>query len=71
MDAEVGKSTNSMIKSAVFQPVIILIVYLPILSFTGYWRKMFKPMAYTVLFAIFGAFIFVCNLCTHIGGIVS
>ncbi len=57
MDAEVGKSTNSMIKSAVFSQIIILIVYLPILSLQGIEGKMFKPMAYTIAFAIFGAFI--------------
>ena len=57
MDEEVGKSTGSMIKSAVFSQIIILIVYLPILSLQGIEGKMFKPMAYTIAFAIMGAFI--------------
>jgi cobalt-zinc-cadmium resistance protein CzcA len=57
MDEEVGKSTGSMIKSAVFSQIIILIVYLPILSLEGIEGKMFKPMAFTIAFAIFGAFI--------------
>lgn len=57
MDNEVGKSTGSMIKSAVFSQIIILIVYLPILSLQGIEGKMFKPMAYTIAFAILGAFI--------------
>ncbi|MCW2798525.1 MAG: CusA/CzcA family heavy metal efflux transporter, partial [Nocardioides sp.] len=57
MDAEVHKSTNSMIKSAVFSQIIILIVYLPILSLQGIEGKMFKPMAFTVAFAVFGAFL--------------
>ena len=57
MDQEVGKSTGSMIKSAVFSQIIILIVYLPILSLQGIEGKMFKPMAYTIAFAIFGAFL--------------
>lgn len=57
MDEEVGKSTGSMIKSAVFSQIIILIVYIPILSLEGIEGKMFKPMAYTVAFAILGAFI--------------
>lgn len=57
MDDEVGKSTGSMIKSAVFSQIIILIVYIPILSLEGIEGKMFKPMAYTVAFAILGAFI--------------
>ncbi len=57
MDQEVGRSTGSMIKSAVFSQIIILIVYIPILSLQGIEGKMFKPMAYTVAFAILGAFI--------------
>ena len=57
MDAEVSKSTGSMIKSAVFSQIIILIVYLPILSLEGIEGKMFKPMALTIAFAILGAFI--------------
>jgi cobalt-zinc-cadmium resistance protein CzcA len=57
MDAEVATSTGSMIKSAVFSQIIILIVYIPILSLQGIEGKMFKPMAYTVGFAILGAFL--------------
>ncbi|AEA45822.1 CusA/CzcA family heavy metal efflux RND transporter [Fluviicola taffensis] len=57
MDSEVSKSTGSMIKSAVFSQIIILIVYLPILSLQGIEGKMFKPMALTIAFAILGAFI--------------
>ncbi|WP_343604425.1 CusA/CzcA family heavy metal efflux RND transporter [Fluviicola sp.] len=57
MDAEVSKSTGSMIKSAVFSQIIILIVYLPILSLEGIEGKMFKPMALTIAFAILGAFL--------------
>ena len=57
MDTEVGNSTGSMITSAVFSQIIILIVYLPILSLQGIEGKMFKPMAFTIAFAILGAFI--------------
>lgn len=57
MDQEVSKSTGSMIKSAVFSQIIILIVYLPILSLQGIEGKMFKPMALTIAFAILGAFL--------------
>lgn len=57
MDAEVNASTGSMIKSAVFSQIIILIVYIPILSLQGIEGKMFKPMAFTVAFAILGAFL--------------
>lgn len=57
MDSEVRQSTGTMIKSAVFSQIIILIVYLPILSLEGIEGKMFKPMAFTIGFAILGAFI--------------
>lgn len=57
MDREVNNATGSMINSAVFSQIIILIVYIPILSLQGIEGKMFKPMAYTVSFAIFGAFL--------------
>lgn len=57
MDEEVSRSTGSMIKSAVFSQIIILIVYLPILSLQGIEGKMFKPMAFTIAYAILGAFI--------------
>ncbi len=39
----------------VFGVAIIIIVYLPILSLEGIEGKMFKPMAYTVVFALIGA----------------
>lgn len=57
MDEEVTRSSGSMIKSAVFSQIIILVVYLPILSLEGIEGKMFKPMAFTIAFAILGAFI--------------
>lgn len=57
MDEEVNSSTGHMIKSAVFSQIIILIVYIPILTLQGIEGKMFKPMAFTVGFAILGAFL--------------
>jgi len=53
-DITQGVSTRLM-RSALFGQLIILIVYLPILSLTGVEGKMFRPMALTVSFAIFGA----------------
>ena len=38
-----------------FGVAIIIIVYLPILSLQGIEGKMFRPMAYTVVFALIGA----------------
>jgi heavy metal efflux system protein len=40
-----------------FGELIIMIVYLPILTLTGIEGKMFYPMAFTVLAALFGAMI--------------
>ena len=57
MDGEVETSAGTMMNSAVFGQIIILIVYLPILTLQGIEGKMFKPMAETVSFAIIGAFI--------------
>ncbi|HRE66776.1 MAG TPA: CusA/CzcA family heavy metal efflux RND transporter [Cyclobacteriaceae bacterium] len=57
MDEEVEHSASSMMRSAAFGQIIILIVYLPILSLVGIEGKMFKPMAQTVSFAILGALI--------------
>lgn len=51
------KGTSEIIQSASFGQFIILIVYIPILAFTGIEGKMFKPMALSVIFALLGAFI--------------
>ena len=55
MDDITESVTNRLMKSALFGQLIILIVYFPILSLTGVEGKMFRPMALTVSFAIFGA----------------
>lgn len=57
MDTEVNYSASRMMNSAVFGQIIILIVYLPIFTLQGIEGKMFKPMAQTVAFALFGAFV--------------
>ncbi len=57
MDEQVTSSASKMMNSAVFGQIIILIVYLPIFTLQGIEGKMFKPMAQTVAFALFGAFI--------------
>lgn len=55
MNETVFYSSSSIIKSAVFGILIILIVYLPIFALGGIEGKMFKPMAFTVGFALIGA----------------
>src|SRR5258706_660725 len=57
MDKEVKHAASSMMNSAAFGQIIILIVYLPILTLVGIEGKMFRPMAQTVAFCIVGALI--------------
>lgn len=55
MDELTYKSASSMMNSAFFGQLIILIVFTPILFLEGVEGKMFQPMAYTFGFAILGA----------------
>ncbi len=55
LDENVSDAGKRVSRSAVFGVAIILIVYLPILAFTGIEGKMFRPMAQTVSFALLGA----------------
>ena len=57
IDKEIYHSTSKIRTSAAFGEIIIMIVYLPIFVLAGIEGKMFIPMAQTVAFAIFGAFI--------------
>ncbi len=57
LDENIYKAGVRVNRAAVFGVSIILIVYLPILSFSGIEGKMFKPMAQTVSFALIGALI--------------
>lgn len=57
MGEEVYHSASKIWTSAAFSEIIILVVYLPNLALVGIERKMFRPMAETVAFAIMGAFI--------------
>ncbi len=59
MDKVAYDAGSTMMSSAFFGQIIILIVFTPILFLTGVEGKMFKPMAYTFGFAMIGA-IFLC-----------
>ena len=50
-------SSRQVRKATLFGELIIMIVYLPILTLTGIEGKMFFPMAFTVLVALFGAMV--------------
>jgi heavy metal efflux system protein len=56
--ATILEATLEVRKATIFGELIIAIVYFPILTLSGIEGKMFKPMALTVLYALFGAFIF-------------
>lgn len=53
----VQRGAEEMIRPTVFGQAIIILVYLPLLAFTGVEGKMFHPMALTVMFALIAAFI--------------
>jgi len=50
-------SAEEMIKPSAYGQAIIILVYVPLLTFTGVEGKMFEPMALTVMIALIGAFI--------------
>ncbi len=53
---EVMVASREMIQPSVFGQAIIIMVYIPLLTFTGVEGKMFEPMALTVIFALVAAF---------------
>lgn len=55
--SEVTLAAREMIQPTVYGQAIIIIVYLPLLTFTGVEGKMFQPMALTVIIALGAAFI--------------
>ncbi|AWB26128.1 MULTISPECIES: efflux RND transporter permease subunit [Methylobacterium] len=55
--ATVRASAEEMIKPSLFGQAIIILVYVPLLTFTGVEGKMFEPMALTVIIALVSAFV--------------
>jgi cobalt-zinc-cadmium resistance protein CzcA len=53
----VTASTSEMIRPTVYGQIIIILVYLPLLAFTGVEGKTFEPMALTVMIALATAFV--------------
>ena len=51
------ESAEEMIKPSVFGQAIIILVYVPLLTFSGIEGKMFEPMALTVIIALASAFV--------------
>ncbi|OOQ57367.1 efflux RND transporter permease subunit [Mucilaginibacter pedocola] len=54
---EVSLAAREMIQPSVFGQAIIIMVYIPLLTFTGVEGKMFQPMALTVIIALVAAFV--------------
>jgi len=54
---EVFLAAKETRRPLLFGQLIIMVVYVPILALTGVEGKMFHPMAYTVLLALFGAMV--------------
>ena len=54
---EVFEASKEMVRPTLYGQAIILLVFLPLLTFTGVEGKMFTPMAITVMMALIGAFI--------------
>lgn len=52
---EVMQASREMIQPTVFGQAIIIMVYIPMLTFTGVEGKMFEPMAITVILALVAA----------------
>lgn len=50
-------SAEEMVKPSVYGQAIIILVYVPLLTFTGVEGKMFEPMALTVIIALVAAFV--------------
>ena len=53
----VFSATKEVRQATMFGEIIIMVVYIPILTLSGVEGKMFFPMAFTVLAALFGAMI--------------
>ncbi len=53
----VASAATEVWRPTMFGQLIIMVVYLPILTLTGIEGKMFFPMAFTVLTALFGAMV--------------
>ncbi|MEX2044918.1 MAG: CusA/CzcA family heavy metal efflux RND transporter, partial [Opitutus sp.] len=59
---EVRYSAKEVANPMFFGVLIITVVYVPILALTGIEGKMFRPMALTVIFALFGSLVLALTL---------
>ncbi len=66
----VWESAQEVAKPTAFAVTIITVVYLPILALEGIEGKMFKPMAFTVVFALLGALVLTLTLIPALASLV-
>lgn len=66
----VWESASEVAKPTAFAVSIITVVYLPILALEGTEGKMFKPMAFTVVFALIGALILTMTLVPALASLI-
>ena len=68
----VSDSVRLVARPVVFSLAIILLAFLPVLTLTGQEGKLFRPLAWTKTFSVFGATIFAVTLvpvlCTYLLG---
>jgi cobalt-zinc-cadmium resistance protein CzcA len=50
-------AANEMVAPSVYGQAVIMLVYIPLLTFSGVEGKMFEPMALTVIIALLSAFV--------------
>jgi cobalt-zinc-cadmium resistance protein CzcA len=55
--ATVREAAAEMVQPSVYGQAIIILVYVPMLTFSGVEGKMFEPMAFTVIIALAAAFV--------------
>lgn len=67
---EVIQSAKEMSRPTVYGQAILILVYVPLLSFTGVEGKMFMPMAITVILALASAFILSLTLIPALAAIL-
>ncbi|MCB9704096.1 MAG: efflux RND transporter permease subunit [Myxococcales bacterium] len=56
--AAYARSISKVIRPVAFSVAIIMLVYVPLLGLEGVEGRMFKPMAMTMAFALFGALVY-------------
>ncbi|MCC7075356.1 MAG: efflux RND transporter permease subunit [Deltaproteobacteria bacterium] len=62
VEREVTLAAKEVARPVAFAVAIIMIVYLPILTLQGIEGKMFRPMAFTVVFALAASLVFALTL---------